>query len=275
MKIVLFGNAPSNNAGVRYRVVKFADMLSAEGHTCFVCLPSSVRLWQRLWDRGNLLTKLLYIFLAACRRVMQLRHVPGADVVLFRGSLMPHGYGPPLLERIAHWLNPRMVFDIDDAVWEPPAGVSSPFLRLVNMNWAWDMCRMCVHCIVGNDYLKTRIAEHNPHVTVIPTCIDMDRHTAKGYAARDDRPVVLGWTGLHTNLVHMDLIADVLRTLAHEHHIALLVASDRDYHLDGVEVINRRWRQSDEIEYLQTPDIGLMPLVDSERGQHRYLSVDV
>jgi glycosyltransferase involved in cell wall biosynthesis len=267
VRIVLFGNAPTNNAGVRYRLVKFAGMLTEEGHRCVVCLPSSVKLWQRLWDRGNLATKLLYVLLAACRRAIQLRHVPRADVVFLRGSLMPYGYGPPLLEHIVHWLNPRMVFDIDDAVWAPPAGVTSPFLRLVDLNWAWKMCDMCVHGIVGNEYLLQHVVERNPHVTIIPTCVDMTLHRPKTYEKAEDSPVILGWTGLHTNLAHMDLIADVLLALAQEHRIALQVASDRPYQLDGIEVINRRWRQSDETEYLQVPDIGLMPLADSERAR--------
>ena len=267
MKIVLFGNAPDNIAAIRYRVIKFAEMLSADGHTCVVCLPSSFKLWERLWERGNRFTKLLYVLQAACRRIAQLRHVPRADAVFFRGSLIPCGFGPPILERFIHLLNPHMVYDLDDAVWARPAGVTSPFLRLVDTDWAWKMCRMCVLGIVGNEYLKSRVAEHNPHVIVIPTCVDMDVHTAKTYSEQAEGPVTLGWTGLHTNLAHLDLIAGVLQDLARRHPIRLMVATGRGYQLDGVDVVNRRWRQADEIEYLQAPDIGLMPLVDSERAR--------
>ncbi|MCL4217500.1 MAG: glycosyltransferase family 4 protein [Candidatus Hydrogenedentes bacterium] len=262
MRFVLFGNAALNNAAIRYRVVKFSEMLEADGHTCQVCLLSSFPLWERLWERGNKFTKALYVALTTLNRIGQLRHVFAADAVFFRGPLMAYGYGPPALERIVHFINPRMVFDIDDAVWEPPDGVDSPFLAIVDLDWIWKMCRMCRRGIVGNTYLKENVEKHNPNVTIIPTCIDMDIHTQKTYGSSDG-PVVLGWTGVHNNLVYMDVIADVLKELAQKHDLVLSVASNRPYDLDGVKVVNYRWHKSDEIKYLQDADIGLMPLEHS------------
>lgn len=265
MKIVLFGNATPKNAGIRYRLLKWADRLSEDGHTCVVCLPGTDALWERLWEQGNLLTKLLWEAMALCLRVLQLRHVVGADVVFFRGSVTPFAYGPVVFERIIRWLNPRMVYDIDDAVWEPADGVSSPFLKLVNLGWTWQMCTLCEHGIVGNRYLEQHVLPHNPNVTIIPTCVDVERFPMKDHAAqRETRRVVLGWVGLHTNLVNMRVIDDVLRELARKHDLVLLVASGRDYKLDGIEVINRRWRIEHEIDYLAEADIGLMPLLDTE-----------
>lgn len=259
MRYVLFGNAATNIAAIRYRVIKFADMLEAEGHTCQVCLLSSYPLWERLWDRGNKFTKALYVVLTTLNRVGQFRHVFGADAVFFRGPVMAYGYGPPVFERLIRVVNPRMVYDIDDAVWEPPDGVTSPFMAIVDLDWVWKMCRMCRHGIVGNTYLKENVEKHNPNVTIIPTCIDMDLHTQKVYPSGDE-PVVLGWTGLYTNLVYMDLIADVIKELAQKYNIKLSIATGRPYELAGVEVVNHRWQKKDEINYLQEADIGLMPL---------------
>ena len=101
MKIVFFGNAATNIAAIRYRVIKFADMLEADGHTCTVCLLSSFDRWERLWDEGNKLTKVLYVLLTTCTRILQLRHVLNADAIIFRGPLVVNGYGPPILERPA------------------------------------------------------------------------------------------------------------------------------------------------------------------------------
>ncbi len=262
MKIVFFGNAATNIAAIRYRVVKFSEMLEADGHTCVVCLLSSYSLWERLWDRGNWFTKLLYVLLTGLGRVAQLRHVVGADVVVFRGPLMANGYGPPVLERMVHAVNPRMVYDIDDAVWEAPDGVDSAFQRLVDLDWVWKMCAMCAHGIVGNDYLKEHVLPHNPNVTIVPTCIDTDLHTAKDYN-EDAGPVVLGWTGLYTNLVYLDMIAGVLRELGGKYDIVLSVATGRPYALEGIAVRNHRWTPGEEIAYLKEADIGLMPLETS------------
>lgn len=265
IRVVLFGNETERIAGIRYRVIKFAEMLRADGYNCRVCLQSSYRLWERLYERRGKLPRLLYLLLVFLRRIAQLRHVPGADVVFFRGPMFP--YGPPILERIVHFMNPRMVFDIDDAVWEPPAYVDSPFARFMDHNWIWKMCGMSAHGVVGNRYLEERVAPRQPNLTIIPTCVDMDRHRQKTYRSDAAHPVVLGWTGIHTNLGYFEVIEEVLRELARRHNIILMIASGKPYALDGVAVVYHHWQLDEEIHYLQEPDIGLMPLVDSPRAR--------
>lgn len=264
-KVVLFGNETERIAGIRYRVITFAEMLEADGYDCRVCLTSSMRLWQRFYENKGKLSKLFYLFLVLCIRIGQLRHVPGAGAVFFRGPLLP--YGPPVLERIIRLMNPRMVFDIDDAVWARPAYVESFFERFMDHDWIWKMCRMCAHGVVGNAYLAERVGPLVPAITIIPTCVDMRNHTEKVYPPPEGRPVILGWTGIYTNLGYFEMIEDVLRELAAKHDIVLYIASGKPYHLDGVRVVNHTWRLEDEIRYLQEPDIGLMPLVDSERAR--------
>ncbi len=267
MKIVFFGNSTEKNAAIRYRVLHFAAMLRQEGHECVVCLPSSVRLRERFFEGRSRWLKLLYLMLVALRRIGQVRHVAGGDVVFMRGPLFD--YGPPVLERVVHRLNPRVVFDIDDAIWEPPAHVDSPFLRFVDFGWVRKMAGMCAHAVVGNRVLEQYVRECNPGmpITVIPTCIDMARHAQKTYDDAAGRPVRLGWTGLADNLGYLNLIAEPLRALAQRHNIVLCVASGADYHLDGVRVENQRWRMDEEFDYLRDADIGLMPLADTPRAR--------
>lgn len=270
LRVVMFGNAATNIAAIRYRVIKFAEMLEADGARCVVCLPSSLETWQALWERGGPLRKMLYLLINILNRLAQLRHVPGADTVIFRGPLVYSGYGPPWLERICRWLNPRLVYDIDDAVWVKPDGVDSFFQRFVDLDWLWKVAPMCRHGIVGNAYLQEEVEGRSPETTIIPTCIDMDKHRQKDYAARGEgEPVVLGWTGLYTNLVNLQPIEPVLQELAKKHRIKLLVATGRPYQLDGVEVENHHWEANKEVYYLQAPDIGLMPLLNtpSTRGK--------
>jgi len=270
LRIVFFGNAATNIAAIRYRVIRFAEMLEADGHTCVVCLPSSFATWERLYGRGNRWSKLLYLLVCIVNRLLQLRHVPGADAVVLRGPLVYGGYGPPLLEHLCHALNPRMIYDIDDAVWAAPDGVDSPFQRWANLDWIWTMGRLCAHGIVGNQYLADQVRGRSPEVTIIPTCIDMDRHAAKTYPVRaEGEPVILGWTGLYSNLVNLDIIAAPLQQLAAEQPLRLHIATGRPYSLKSVEVENEHWVVEDEVRYLQRADIGLMPLLDtpSTRGK--------
>jgi glycosyltransferase involved in cell wall biosynthesis len=159
-----------------------------------------------------------------------------------------------------------MVFDIDDAIWEPPAHVSSPFLGLVDFGWVRKMAGMCTHAVVGNAYLADYVRQYDPNITIIPTCIDMDKHVPKEHGDVSGS-VVLGWTGLKDNLGYLAHIEPVLQELARKHDLKMLVTTGRDYHLDGVEVENEYWVNAREIDYLRRADIGLMPLEDTPRAR--------
>lgn len=273
MKIVFFGNASNRIAAIRYRIGTFARMLEAEGHDCVTCLPWSVATEERYFGTSSNAVKAGLLLQVVVRRLMQLRHVPGADVVYFRGPLLP--YGPPVLEWLCRWLNPRLVFDIDDAVWEPPAHVDSFFLRLVDYGWTRKMAGLCAGAVVGNDTLKAYVEPLNANVVVVPTCIDMALHTEKTYRDSEhqragesaDPPVVLGWTGLRDNLGYLAPVEAVLQALAAEHRITLHVATGTPYALEGVAVENEHWTLAREIDYLQHADIGLMPLHDTPRAR--------
>lgn len=263
MRIVFFGNASNRIAAIRYRIGTFARMLEAEGHRCVVCLPMSMAEEEGYYGTRSALRKAWMLLRVLGRRLFQLRHVPGADVVCFRGPLLP--YGPPVLERIIRWMNPRLIFDLDDAIWEPPAHVDSFFLRLVDYGWTAKMAKLCAGAVVGNEHLRDYVAPLNADVIIVPTCIDMDLHTEKDYGRAET--VTLGWTGLKDNLGYLDPIAPVLQSLARAHPITLHIATGRPYGLDGVTVENEHWALAREIHYLQRADIGLMPLHDTPRAR--------
>lgn len=263
MKIVFFGNASERIAAIRYRIGTFARMLEADGHRCVVCLPMSIAEEERYFGSASGAGKAWRLLVVMARRLAQLCHVPGADAVVFRGPLFP--YGPPVLERICRLLNKRLVFDIDDAIWEPPAHVDSVFLRWVDYGWTRKLARLCAGGIAGNETLKAYVEPLNSNVEVIPTCIDLERHTPKAYPARDR--VVLGWTGLKDNLGYLEPIEPMLRELAQEYGISMHVATGKPYELDGVAVENEPWTLAREVDYLQYADIGLMPLHDTPRAR--------
>jgi glycosyltransferase involved in cell wall biosynthesis len=267
MHFVFFGNETVRNAGVRYRAVKFAERLRDEGHRCTLCLPSSVGLWRALYGNRPRPLKALYLFLVLLTRLSQLRHVLSADAVFIKGALFP--YGPPLLERLLRILNPRILFDVDDAMWEPPAFVRSPFLGAVDYGWARKMTRIARHAVAGNTTIAGYLrACGGCGVTIIPTCIDMDRHTQKPYGVKaPEAPVVLGWTGIRDNLGYLDAVRDALRDLASTRNIELLIVSDGEHHPDGVPTRNAPWTTENEIAVLQEADIGLMPLADTPRAR--------
>lgn len=265
MKFVFFACETRKIAAIRYRVESFARLLEREGHTCIVCVPASVNQKEGLYESRGRLGKLFYLLLVLLRRIVQLRHVPGADAVFFRGPVFP--YGPPLFERIIHCMNKRLIMDLDDAIWERPAFVKSPFIHFMDFGWTRKMAKWCRHAVAGNEVIKAYVEQAGCPATIIPTCIDMGLHQQKTYTKDADRPVILGWTGLSDNLGYLDRIAPAIKTLSERYPLELMVSTAKAYHFPGITVRNRTWTMTEEIDYLSEADIGLMPLEDTPRAR--------
>lgn len=267
MKIVFFGNATEKFAGVRYRVQKFAHLLEQEGHTCIVCLPSSVAFYLNFHENQPKWRKLIYWLYVWFNRWLQLRHTFDADIVFLRGSI--YKFGPPMFEYIIHLFNKHIVFDIDDAVWEKSAFVESPFLKLIDWDWTAKMCRICAGAVVGNRYLKEHVEKWGmKKIVIIPTCIDMEKHTLKKEYTKHNNPVIIGWTGVSSNLGYLSTLSEILKELSKKYPIKLHISTNgTGYTMEGVDVIFEQWTLEKEIEYLQKPDIGLMPLIDTPRAR--------
>jgi len=131
------------------------------------------------------------------------------------------------------------------------------------------MCRLCVGAVVGNQYLESHVKNWGAtNVVIIPTCIDMEKHTQKTEYPKHNNPVIIGWTGVFSNLGYLDVVKEPLIELSKKYPIKLFIASNGPgYEIPGVEVEYEYWRPEKEIEYLQKPDIGLMPLVDTPRAR--------
>ena len=269
LKIVFFGNATEKIAGIRYRVKKFAQMLESEGHQCIICLHSSVEFYLKFYENQPKYKKAIYWFCVWLNRWWQLRHTLNADIVFLRGPIFK--YGPPIFEYIIHLFNKNIVFDIDDAVWEKPAFVKSLFLRFIDFDWTKKMCQICAGAVVGNRYLEEHVKQWGvKKVVIVPTCIDMDRHEQKKDYPEHNNPVIIGWTGVYNNLGYLDIIKEPIKELSKKYPVQLFIASNSSeykYKMDGVNVVFEPWKVEKEIEYLQKPDIGLMPLVDTPRAR--------
>ncbi len=106
------------------------------------------------------------------------------------------------------------------------------------------------------------------NVIIVPTCIDMEKHAQKDKYPKHNNPVVIGWTGLYNNLGYLEVVKEPLTELSKKYPIKLFVVSNGPgYEMPGVEVEYEYWKSEKEIEYLQKPDIGLMPLVDTPRAR--------
>jgi glycosyltransferase involved in cell wall biosynthesis len=99
-------------------------------------------------------------------------------------------------------------------------------------------------------------------VEVIPTSIDQERYQAKDYSVPKDR-VTIGWIGDHGSIHYLEKMRPIFDRIGERYsHCELKIVCDIFFDCKKIHVIKKQWKSDEEVEDLQSFDIGLMPLVD-------------
>jgi glycosyltransferase involved in cell wall biosynthesis len=254
------GRAPSQ----RFRFEQYLDLLPARGHQYHVAPFLSEATWQIIYKPGQTVAKVLGILAGFGRRLALLATVPGYDVVFMHREAAP--IGPPVLEWVmAKVLDKRIIYDFDDAIWlKDPAADTGIIGRLKYQQKIGSLCRWAWKNSCGNAYLRDYARQFNPRALINPTTLDTDRLHNQVRDQRQAGRLVIGWTGTHTTLRHLDLIWPVLRQLEAEgHDFEFCVIANQPPADPGLRGFRfRPWRKDTEIADLLTFHVGLMPLVD-------------
>jgi glycosyltransferase involved in cell wall biosynthesis len=153
------------------------------------------------------------------------------------------------------------VLDIDDAVWLNGDRARRHVAALA---------QGCDAVVCGNDYIANAVQAWNQRTVVIPTAVDTDRFQAKSTVDEGQRTarLVIGWSGLHSGAKYLLSVEDaVARVFEARRDAELLVVSDvrpsfRLIPQDRVRFV--RWTPDNEVSTIQSMDIGLMPIDQSE-----------
>ncbi|HBQ11117.1 MAG TPA: hypothetical protein DEF51_08050, partial [Myxococcales bacterium] len=251
---VLFLTEGRDVPASRFRAEQFFPFFEREGVRCTL-VGAYGKLYNRLHTTPlggpyKLLTR-------AARAASGLR-AARYDLVFSQRPALPQS---PLPERLLARLQPRIVFDFDDAIWLGPGGTPSAarertFRHVVG----------CARWVVaGNGYLARRAAAPEK-TTVLPTVVDMDA-TTPPLKPRGPRAPVVGWMGTAGNLPFLEAVMpDVLRAVADTPGARVRIVSNarsRRYESHpSVEQVG--WSRDREVDLLRSFDVGLMPLPDDE-----------
>lgn len=270
---ILFFLEGESVPSTRFRVLQYQARLSAAGvrYRNLYTRPNKYLYYPRL-IRGSLL---MYPWAALCllsivvtRLTQILLYSRRYDVIFLQRDLL-YRVQVPFLEAFLFWYTAdlhasgrqRRIFDIDDAIFLNKRGERAAALtRKIEF-----IAANCNLILAGNSYLAAFFAR-SERVVVVPTVVDMARY--QGRAERAAPKIILGWTGVSSNLPYLrslePMLVAVSRKVAFKLVLVANAGSQSPFSSDAFEVEMRAWSEHEEIAQLQEFAIGLMPLPDSE-----------
>lgn len=262
--LVLTPALPDTSPSMRFRLEQWAPYL--EEHGCRLrFLPfEDAALHDVMYQSGRYPAKALLMARALLRRLQVPALAAGHDLVFLHREAA--AVGPALVEKLLVRRKIPLVYDFDDPIWLPyrsPTNGLLSWLKCPGKTAA--ICRLADQVMVGNRLLAGWAAHHARNVQIVPSTIEIDRYPPRSRPATNGI-VTLGWTGSHSTLPFLQMLAEPLRRLATRHHFRLLVVSHTDQpvlELGPVEVVARRWQSDREAADLEQIDIGLGPFPDT------------
>jgi glycosyltransferase involved in cell wall biosynthesis len=244
--------------GQRLKYEQYFQYFRENGFDITVEPFMSNRFWDIVYKKGYILEKIFWTICGYIKRITLIPFLPFYDGIYIFLNVTP--FGLPILERLYVMLNPSVIYDIDDLVF---LGNTSKVNRLVSLlkrpeKYTYLM-QHAKHVIVCTPYLKKFALERNVHVTDISSTINTDTYVPVN-AYRNDKPLVIGWSGSHSTLKYFYLLKDVLLELRKQHDFKILIFGVQECTIDGLDIEVVPFHETMEVSTLQRLDIGLYPL---------------
>ncbi len=224
-------------------------------------------LFRALRSKGWWLTKLSHTLFCVLRRFVQLLFISRYDVVVIHREVFP--FLIPLFENWVTSRHPHVFFSFDDAVHighQNSAVLNHPLLYRMKYGAGINqVLRSSEGVIAGNRILAEHAREFNSNVVVVPTVVDTAR-----FEYRSPKPqsqaLTIGWMGSRSTVSYLRDLEPALRRIqsCFPDLIRFNFVGAPEYQPDLRNAASLPFRLDTEVADLQTFDIGLMPLPDTD-----------
>jgi len=268
MKVLFLAAYSELAASSRARVYQFLPLLEKRGIKykvlCFI--PSFLyRLKLNLNIESMPLGLLYYSLIYIIRLFKSFWAVLVADkfdIIFIQKLILPFR-----LEKVLKLLNRNIIFEFDDAIFvndENSKGIIGKIKTKFQNEGFKRMLKIAKCCLVENEYNRNIALKYCPYVEKITGPIDTKR-----YFVRDEKKegnnLLIGWIGSPYTTKYLYEIKDALKKLSQKYNIILrLIGAKKDFKIEGVNYEIKEWTLKTELAWLQSFNIGIMPLTNDK-----------
>jgi len=262
--LILCAHRPNRSPSQRYRFEQYLSFLETEGFS-FTFSPLLNEKQDRIfYAHGNLLKKAFILLHSIFVRIKDCTRFKQYDIIFIQREAT--FFGTSYFEKRAVRSGAYVIFDFDDSIW---LADTSPG----NKKWEWLKkpeklfeTLKCVHCVIaGNSYLTNIAKNYNSNCITIPTTIDTSFHVPNLKRSGKDITVI-GWSGSISTIKHFLELVPVLKRVQEKYlsKVSFKVMADKIYVHETLKIEGVKWSAEEEVNILNSFDIGLMPLPDDE-----------
>ena len=262
--LIVCAHRPKRSPSQRYRFEQYVSFLESNGFDFTYSYLLSEKDDVTFYSSGNFISKIFILLKCVLIRIKDTFSFSSYDIVFIQREAT--FFGTSFFEKRAYKSGAKIIFDFDDSIW---LADTSPG----NKKWEWikkpakffTSIPFAHVVIAGNDYLAEKAKIHNSNVIVIPTTIDTGFHVPKP-ELRNKECVTIGWSGSLSTVKHFDLLVPVLVKLKERYkdRVRFKVIGEKNYSNPLLKTETVAWSEDNEVNELNTLDIGIMPLPDDE-----------
>jgi glycosyltransferase involved in cell wall biosynthesis len=180
-------------------------------------------------------------------------HIAKYDAVLLQKRLFRSG-------KVRHLRRntPRLIYDIDDAIWHPHGKEHTFFTNLRNRWRLKAIARAADLCITANNVLAEHMRRLTERVTIIPLALDGNRWQPK---VDPSTTVRVGWSGHPVNLPYLEAVeAGLVQAQVENPSIEFTIFCGKSPAFRRLKYRHIRFQPDAEIDAIRSFDIGILPL---------------
>jgi glycosyltransferase involved in cell wall biosynthesis len=254
MRILMLPRYTTRGASSRYRFWQYVPGLRSAGHEVEIKPLLSDGYLTELYGTGHRGWRWLAGGYAS--RLLDAVRAGRYDAVLCEHEVFP--FLPALAEMFITRLNSRFIVDYDDAAhckYERWPVLRKKIARLM---------ATAETVVVGNSELEGYARKFTPHVTVIPTVVNLAAYPNHQDAAPSST-VRIAWIGTPMTANYLKPLIPELGRLQKKHpQVGFRFIGAGNFPTNGLRIESREWSAATEGQLLSECDIGIMPLSDTE-----------
>jgi len=199
------------------------------------------------------------LLLSSLNRFKELAKFHKYDLAILQCELFP--FLPGFFEKACIHL--PYIYDFDDAFYLKYRIGRFSLARNLLGNKFDRVIEGAISITAGNHQLAQYASNLNINSNYLPTVVDTQKYIPN-IKSRNTNVFNIGWIGTISTSVYLQELIDPLSKLGLECSVRLLVIGGKAPIIPNVEVIEINWLEATEIELINTFDVGVMPLLDTE-----------